>query len=411
MSLIETFLSRQITRGELEITFADGTVRTFGAPDAEIDKVRIRFMDRHVPGFIARHPRLGLGEAYMDHRVEVEDHDIRRLITLARRQKPFEAAERDGLAPSWLRRKARDISDLLPRPNDLVRARRNVQHHYDIGDDLYALFLDSEWQYSCAYFTDPGNSLEQAQRDKMAHIAAKLDLKPGQRVLDIGCGWGGLGLYLNRVAGVEVVGVTLSNEQHARARMRAEQAGVADKVDFRLMDYRDVEGPFDRIVSIGMFEHVGSDQFETFFRKCRSLLTPDGVMLLHTIGRYGRPGRTDAFTDKYIFPGGYIPAMSEITSAYEHSRLFMTDTETLRVHYGHTIRHWYDRCLAAREKIIELYDERFFRMWTFYLAGAETVFRYGGMGNYQLQFSRNRYTLPLTRDYIAEAEAKYRALG
>ncbi len=250
-------------------------------------------------------------------------------------------------------------------------------------------------------------TLGEAQEAKLAHIAAKLALQPGQRVLDIGCGWGGMAIFLAQRAGVDVHGITLSEEQLALARERAVEAGVADKVSFELIDYRDLAArgdTFDRIVSVGMFEHVGTPQFETFFRACANLLHEDGVMLVHTIGRMGTPGTTDAFTDKYIFPGGYIPALSETVAASEKVRLIATDVETLRLHYNLTIQEWYRRCMANREAIIAMYDERFFRMWTFYLAGAATSFESGKMCNYQIQYARSRHALPLTRSYIEEAE-------
>jgi cyclopropane-fatty-acyl-phospholipid synthase len=262
-------------------------------------------------------------------------------------------------------------------------------------------------QYSCAYWPHEDMTLEEAQTAKLAHIAAKLALAPGQRVLDIGCGWGGMALFLARHADVTVHGITLSSEQLALARQRAERACVSDRVTFELVDYRDLAARgerFDRIVSVGMFEHVGQPQFETFFRACANMLAEDGVMLLHTIGRLGGPGRTDAFTQKYVFPGGYIPALSETLAASEKCRLIATDVETLRLHYAKTLRAWYVRCMEHREAIIALFDERFFRMWTFYLSGATAAFESGGMCNYQIQYARNRHALPLTRDYIAETE-------
>jgi cyclopropane-fatty-acyl-phospholipid synthase len=302
------------------------------------------------------------------------------------------------------------IRNAIDRFNWQRRSKQNVAHHYDIGNQLYALFLDADMQYSCGYFTDPTNTLEQAQLDKKAHIAAKLDLRPGQRVLDIGCGWGGMALYLHRVAGVEVLGITLSEEQIRTAKERAAAGGVADKVQFELIDYRDVTGKFDRIVSVGMFEHVGPPQFPAFFRKCRDLLADDGVMLLHTIGRMDGPGTTDHFTQKYIFPGGYIPALSEIVAASERQLMIMSDCETLRFHYYYTIRDWYDRVAAHKDEIVRLYDEPFFRLWLFYLAGAMTMFTESGMVNYQLQYLRRRDTLPITRDYMVDEERRLRAL-
>ena len=408
MALLDAMLKRVVKRGELTIIYADGSRRTFGKPDPVIRPVTIRFVDSSTPGRIARMPRIGAGEAYMDGRLIVEQGDILDLIRLIRNGNPF---ERGGKlqSPNPVRRAMLGLVGRIDRLNWSRRSRRNVAHHYDLSGRLYDLFLDADRQYSCAYFTDPSNSLEQAQVDKKAHIAAKLALRPGLQVLDIGCGWGGLALFLNKVADVDVLGITLSEEQLEVARRRAEQAGVSDRVKFELLDYRAVTGSFDRIVSVGMFEHVGPPYYRTFFRHCRDLLAEDGVMLLHTIGRMGGPGTTDAWTAKYIFPGGYIPALSEIVPASERARLIASDIETLRLHYALTIQHWYDRTVAHRAEIEALYDERFYRMWQFYLAGALTSFEGGGMCNYQLQYVRDRRALPLTRDYMAEAEARLRA--
>jgi cyclopropane-fatty-acyl-phospholipid synthase len=300
----------------------------------------------------------------------------------------------------------------LFKTNTLKRARRNVSHHYDLSDELYELFLDEDKQYSCAYFTDPKNSLEKAQLDKKAHIAAKLALEPGQRVLDIGCGWGGMALYLNKVADVDVLGVTLSEHQLKIARERAASAGVADRVKFELQDYRLIEEQFDRIVSVGMFEHVGVQHYDEFFAKCRKLLKPDGVMLLHTIGKLGDPsGSPDPFTDKYIFPGYHIPALSEMLTASQKVRLIASDIENLRLHYALTLEHWLDRAAKARKQIIAMYDERFMRMWDYYLAGGIVMFESGAACNYQVQYIRERTALPITRDYMSEAEQRYRKTG
>ena len=408
MALLEAMLKRVVKRGELTVIHADGRRQSFGRPDPAFKPVTVRFADKATPRRIARWPRIGAGEAYMDGRLIVENGDILDLIRLVRNGNPF---ERGGKLqpPNPLRRAMLGLVGRIDRLNWSRRSRRNVAHHYDLSDRLYDLFLDADRQYSCAYFTDPSNSLEQAQADKKAHIAAKLALRPGLRVLDIGCGWGGMALYLNRVANVDVLGITLSEEQLAVARRRAEEAGVSDRVKFELLDYRAVTGEFDRIVSVGMFEHVGPPHYRTFFRKVRELLTEDGVMLLHTIGRAGGPGVTDAFTMKYIFPGGYIPSLSEIARGYEGLRYFMTDVEVLRLHYARTLDHWYARTVAAKDEIVALYDERFYRMWCFYLAGCFVSFEYGGLVNYQLQFARSRDALPLTRDYMLEAEAELRA--
>ncbi len=415
MSILSRFLHNVIEKGSIRITHPDGSSEQIGAPTDGFPDVGIRLADKRVMRQILLDPRLGAAETYMDGRLVVEQGDIMQLVQLLRANRPFERGGR--LQEPGIIKKIRDqAAGSLDRVNRLGRSKSNVAHHYDIGNALYELFLDDDLQYSCAYWDfdrhGPDMTLEQAQADKKAHIAAKLDLKPGQRVLDIGCGWGGMALYLHRLAGVEVLGITLSEEQLVKARARAEAEGLADKVKFELIDYRDLAqrelGSFDRIVSVGMFEHVGTPQFRTFFRSCANLMTDDGVMLLHTIGRMGGPGTTDAFTRKYIFPGGYIPALSETLAASEQYRLIATDIETLRLHYAFTLREWYKRTVHNREKIIALYDERFYRMWIFYLAGATAAFENGGMCNYQIQFSRNRHTLPITRDYIGAKEKSVR---
>jgi len=407
MALIDHFFARAIKRGEFTVIHADGTARSFGAPDPEIAPVTIRFTDPSVTRRILTDPSLGAAEAFMDGSLVIEQGDILGLLNLFTANNKWEDAT-GNLNAGLLRRGFDNVRFRLDRINMARRSKRNVAHHYDLSATLYDLFLDADRQYSMAYFTDPANSLEQAQRDKKAHIAAKLAIRPGMKVLDIGCGWGGMALYLHEKTGAEVLGVTLSEEQLKIARERAEKAGVADKVKFELIDYRHVTGQFDRIVSVGMFEHVGTAHYRTFFRKCRELLNEEGVMLLHTIGRAGGPGVTDAFTAKYIFPGGYIPALSEIVRGHEGLRLFLTDVEVLRLHYAYTLQQWYDRATAAKAEIVALYDENFFRMWTFYLAGSLVAFRNGGLVNYQLQYSRSRTALPITRDYMAEAEAKLR---
>ena len=407
MAIIDLFLARRVQRGVLTVVHHDGTTRSFGTSEPGFPDVTIRFTDKGAAGAIIRDPGLGAGEAYMNGRLTVDGDDVLGLVTLMTANDLWEDGA-NRLKASALTRALESVTHRVGRVNMARAAKRNVAHHYDLSDRLYDLFLDADRQYSCAYFTDPANSLEQAQADKKAHIAAKLALEPGMTVLDIGCGWGGLALYLHEKTGAEVLGVTLSEEQLKVARARAEAAGVADKVRFELIDYRHVTGQFDRIVSVGMFEHVGPANYRTFFRQCRDLLTPDGVMLLHTIGRAGPPVITDKWTVKYIFPGGYNPALSEIVSANEGLRLCLTDVEVLRLHYAYTLQHWYDRTVAARADITALYDERFYRMWQFYLAGALCAFKYGGLVNYQLQFARNRHALPITRDYMMERERDYR---
>ncbi len=405
MALIDTLLGKVLTKGRLTIVTPDGKRATYGPAGGDL--LTIRVTDRKVLLDIVRNPRLGLGEAYMDGRLVIEDGSILDLMELIVGANRWE----DKAGGRAAMNKGKSKWKALFRRNPADASRRNVAHHYDVGNELYRLFLDEDLQYSCAYFTDPANSLDQAQSDKKAHIAAKLDLKPGQRVLDIGSGWGGTALYLNRVAGVEVLGVTLSEEQLKVARERAEAAGVADRVKFELIDYRSVTGRFDRIVSVGMFEHVGAAHYPEFFAKCHDLLTDDGVMLLHTIGKLGKSAAPEPFTDKYIFPGYHLPSLSSMAAASEQVRLITTDVETLRLHYAYTLRKWLENTEAARDQIVALYDERFFRMWQFYLAGGVVGFTSGTLCNYQVQYVRDRRALPITRDYMAEAEARYRALS
>ena len=406
MPLLDTMLGALLKRGELTVIGPDGTARRYGAPDPELKPVTVRLMDGRAAFQIARDPALGFVETWMDDRVRFEEGEVIDLVLLIRRNMRWEERKtRSKFKPHTSK-----LRHWLSTLNSKAAALRNVQHHYDIGNEIYRTFLDPDMQYSCGYFTDPDNSIEQAQLDKKAHIASKLYLKPGMKVVDLGCGWGGLALYLNRVADVDVLGVTLSKEQLAVARQRAADAGVSDRVKFELMDYRDVEGPFDRVVSIGMFEHLGTSFFPEFFQKVRDVLTPEGVALVHTMGRMGKPGTTDAFMQKYIFPGGYLPSLSEIVGASERERLVMADCEMLRLHYVYTLRAWYERFKANHDEVVRLTDERFYRLYAFYLAASMTMFTDGGMCVYQLQYMRSRYAAPITRNYMLETEDRYRAL-
>ena len=408
MSLIGKLIGKLLTRGSITLHTPGKPPHTYGPGGGK--HLTVHFTDRRVAFDIIRNPRLGFGEAYMDGRLIIEDGtilDLMRLIVGANRWEDWGEGGK-ALAKT---KAGKRLKGLLVR-NNLTRARRNVAHHYDLSDDLYELFLDDDKQYSCAYFTDPANSLEQAQLDKKAHIAAKLALEPGQRVLDIGCGWGGMALFLHRAAGVDVLGVTLSEHQLKIARERAAAAGVSDHVKFELKDYRLLDEQFDRIVSVGMFEHVGIRHYDEFFAKCRELLKPDGVMLLHTIGKLGEPSTgPDPFTDKYIFPGYYLPALSEMLESSQRTRLIASDVENLRLHYAFTLVHWLDRATKQRKAIEAMYDERFFRMWEFYLAGGIVMFESGAACNYQVQYIRERTAIPITRDYIEQAEARYRLAG
>ncbi|HEY1606490.1 MAG TPA: cyclopropane-fatty-acyl-phospholipid synthase family protein [Allosphingosinicella sp.] len=404
--LLDKILNRLVHRGELVVTDAKGEVHRFGTAAPDLAPVALRFNDGKILRDILLDPTLGFAEAYMAGRIDFEEGDMLALARLIKANGRFEDGNPRGKRffdnfsgfAAW--RQAR---------NREARSKRNVAHHYDVGNQLYRLFLDDDLQYSCAYFTDPSNSLEQAQADKKAHIAAKLHLKPGQKVLDIGCGWGGMALYLNRHFDCDVLGITLSEEQLKLARERASEAGVADRVKFELRDYRRVEGTFDRIVSVGMFEHVGAAHYDEFFGVCRRLLAPDGVMLLHTIGRFDEPRAGEPFADKYIFPGYHLPNLSQIIEASQRWRLIHSDVETLRLHYAYTLLHWIERCEAHRGEIVALYDERFYRMWQIYLTGALAMFEDGGGCNYQIQYIRDRNAVPITRDYIAETELRLRA--
>jgi len=365
--------------------------------------VTIRLHDRWTGIRLALRPRLALGEAYMDGTLTIENGGtIYDLLDLLGRSMPaldMTPMVRWSYAlQRWLR--------VIEQYNPVGKAQRNVAHHYDLKDQLYDFFLDRDRQYSCAYFRNGDEPLEQAQLDKKRHIAAKLLLKPGQKVLDIGSGWGGMALYLSQQFGVDVTGVTLSTEQHAVSSRRALEGGIADRVHFKLLDYRKEPGRYDRIVSVGMFEHVGAAHYLEFFTKVKELLADDGIMLLHSIGRMEPPGATNTWLRKYIFPGGYTPALSEVLSAIERVGLWITDVEVLRLHYAETLRHWRDRFMANRENIKRVagYDDRFCRMWEFYLAGCEMSFRHMNQMVFQIQIARRQDAVPLTRDYIVDVE-------
>lgn len=405
MWLLNKMLRKLITRGELIVVDHDGKEYRYGSPDPGRKPIKVRLTDSGAARHIIKDPRVGAGEAYMDGRLVVEDGDIRDLVLFIRENAPWE--KQGALKPKGALRRALGLAvGKVDQINWKKRSRRNAEHTYNLTRRLYELFLDEDRQYTCAYYRDPNNSLEQAQLDKKAHIAAKLNLKPGMRVLDIGCGWGGLALYLHRHYDVDVLGVALAPDQIEFSRERAAEAGVSDRVKFELMDYRDVQGTFDRITSVGLIEHLGTPHYPGFFAHMHRLLKPDGVMFSHCCGRMGGPGITDKWTRKYIFPGGYIPSLSELVSEAERHRLIVTDVEALRFHYAHTLEEWYHRTNAAREEIVALYDERFFRMWQFYLAGAEAAFRHGGLVNWQLQYVRRRDAIPMTRDYMFEEERR-----
>ncbi|MET0179422.1 MAG: cyclopropane-fatty-acyl-phospholipid synthase family protein [Novosphingobium sp.] len=412
MWLLNQMLRRVIRQGQLIITDHDGKVYTYGPGPQGMDErgaIRARLTDKGAAAHIARYPQVGAGEAYMDGRLVIEPpHDIRDLVLfVTMNSKPMGDAPLRAKGP--LRKAVQTIAARLDSINPPGKARRNAEHTYNLTRRLYELFLDEDRQYTMAYYRDPANSLEQAQLDKKAHIAAKLYIKPGMTVLDIGCGWGGLAMYLNKHYGCEVLGVALAPDQIAFCKERAAALGVSDKVRFALKDYREVTGQFDRISSVGLLEHVGTPHYPQFFAHTNRLLKPDGVMISHCCGRAGGPGATDAWTRKYIFPGGYIPALSELVVESEKAGWQVMDVEAMRFHYSHTLAEWYRRTVMHREEIVDLYDERFFRMWQYYLAGAEQAFRHGTMVNWQLQYVKRRDAIPMTRDYIHEESARLRA--
>jgi cyclopropane-fatty-acyl-phospholipid synthase len=401
--ILSLAFTRSVKHGTLNLTTAGGQHFTFG--DGGSPQVSIRFTDKAAQTSLCLHPELKLGELYMDGRLIIEEGEILDLLQLLLQDTH---GELDELPLRRLRKIQNRMR--LRGENDMVRSRHNVAHHYDLDGRLYALFLDSDRQYSCAYFDHPDEDLEAAQLAKKRHIAAKLMVDPGHSVLDIGSGWGGMGLYLAKVAGAgSVKGITLSEEQLEASRKRAAASCLADTVRFELEDYRATTGSFDRIVSVGMFEHVGPASYNDYFGTCRQVLKEDGVMLLHTIGRSGTPYPTNPWITKYIFPGGHLPVLSEMMPAIERAGLIVTDFEILRLHYAYTLKAWRERFLAQREEVLKLYDERFFRMWECYLAMSESAFRWQDAVVFQVQLARRNDVVPLTRDYIAEREAALKA--
>ena len=396
---LELLLASIIGTGTLRVTTAAGRVHTFG--DGRPPAVAIRLGDRHLERQMALNPNLAVGEAYMDGRLEVTEGRIYDLIELALSNIVDRPMPRYAVAIDHLRYLRRRFDQFNPAS----RARRNVAHHYDIDGAIYDLFLDPLRQYSCAYFPTPTTDLDEAQRAKLRHIAAKLALDEDHRLLDIGSGWGGLALTLATLTGCEVEGITLSTEQLAHAERWTRKRGLDHRVRFKLTDYRTHRGRYDRIVSVGMFEHVGVNHYGTFFRKVRDLLSPDGVALIHFIGRADRPASTNAFIARHIFPGGYIPALSEVLPPIERSGLIVTDIEVLRLHYAETLRQWRQRFLGQWDEARRIKGEQFCRMWEFYLAGSECAFRYQNLVVFQIQLTSRLDTLPLVRDYMTEREA------
>jgi cyclopropane-fatty-acyl-phospholipid synthase len=399
--LLQFLLRTFVRRGTFKVTTSRGT--TFTCGDGTGNPVAVRFVTRAAEWGILLDPELRLGESYMKGSFVVEQGSIADVLAICLGQ--------NSELPQWARPQflIRYCVRRLAQFNPRKRARHNVAHHYDLDGRLYSLFLDADRQYSCGYFETPDQSLDDAQLAKKRHLAAKLRINPGTRVLDIGCGWGGLGLYLADYTGADVTGVTLSQEQHGIANARAAERGLAERARFNLQDYRDVGGPFDRIVSVGMFEHVGVGHYEAFFKKCAELLADDGVIVLHSIGRSEGPSATNPWIRKYIFPGGYIPSLSEVLPRIEQAGLLVTDIEILRLHYAETLKAWRERFLAHREEVERIYDQRFVRMWEFYLGASEMSFREQALMVFQIQLTKRQGVVPMTRDYIARDEQRLRA--
>jgi cyclopropane-fatty-acyl-phospholipid synthase len=396
---LSSLLTRMIRIGTLTVTDATGGLHTFGGklPGPEVS---MKLSDTALYRSLVLNSELAAGEAYMNGTLTFPGSSLRaflELISINRNDRPPTPVQRAvGAAAKTFKR--------FQQSNPIGRAQQNVAHHYDIGNELYQLFLDKGLFYSCAYFENDDDTLEAAQRAKCRLIAAKLGLKPGQKILDIGSGWGGLAIYLAQMADVEVLGVTLSKEQHALAQERAQKAGVSNRVKFELRDYRELDQKFDRLVSVGMFEHVGVPRYNEFFQHVNKLMPDDGVMLLHSIGHMSPPSTASPWLRKYIFPGAYAPALSEVFPAVERNRLWVTDCEFLRLHYAMTLKHWHTRFETHRAEIQAMYDERFCRMWEFYLVSAEMMFRTGAQEVFQLQLSRKRDASPIRRDYMVDVQ-------
>ena len=422
MWLLDKFLTRVIREGQLRVTDHDGKEYNYGdgsenagsGDGSNAGPIHIRLTNKKAANHIARYPQMGAGEAFMWGWLVIDEpHDLRDMILFVTRN-TAKIGDSAIQSQGTMARVIQKVKAKLDGINLRSSARANAEHTYNLTRELYERFLDEDRQYTMAYYRedDPTQtSLEQAQMDKKAHLAAKMHLKTGMKVLDIGCGWGGFALYLHEMYDVEVLGVALAPDQIKFSNERAEELGVADKVKFELCDYRDVEGEFDRISSVGLLEHVGTIHYPQFFEHTNRLLKPDGVMISHCCGRAGPPGFTDAWTRKYIFPGGYIPALSELVTQSERYGWQVMDVEAMRFHYSHTLEEWYKRTVLHREEITAMYDEVFYNMWLFYLAGAEQSFRNGTMVNWQIQYVKDRNAIPMTREYMHHESARLREKG
>jgi len=404
MRLLSKMMTRFVKTGQLTVLDADGKAHVFGSEDGG-PKSTVKIHNKKLYRTLFLNPELKAGEAYMDGTLTTEAGTSIRdfLLIFAKNAQNLRSQGHQKRIRKYYKRMKR-----FHQKNLKSKAKKNVEHHYDLSNDFYRLFLDEDLQYSCAYYERPDMTLEEAQLAKKRHLASKMDIKPGQKILEIGCGWGGLSIYLAKTFDVHVTGVTLSTQQHKLANERIKKLGLEDKIDIRLQDYRDLTGPYDRIISVGMFEHVGTPHYAEFFGKSSDLLADEGSMLLHSIGRRGGPGSTARWIRKYIFPGGYSPALSETLSVIEQSGMWVTDIEILRLHYAETCLEWEKRFQANRDKIATMMDEKFCRMWEFYLIISEFSFRYSKNMNFQIQMSKQVDALPITRDYMYRAETALR---
>ena len=389
------FLNKIFKKGGFILIDANGNQFIIGTPASE-QPIKVKILDKKLHYKLLFHPDLYLGEAYTDGQLIIENGTLTDFLDLAL----MNIGRSEFNIISYLTNKFRGSYRYLTNFNFIKKSKMNVSHHYDISDDLYDLFLDPKRQYSCAYFKNDDDSLETAQNNKIQHIIKKLNIKPNQKILDIGCGWGSLAMDIAKSAQCEVTGITLSENQFNYCVKKAKELNLENQLTFKLIDYRELDDKFDRIVSVGMFEHVGRKFYNKFFKQIDNLLDKDGVSLIHTIGSVNPPRDPHPWITKYIFPGGYTPSLSEVTTPIEKAGLIVSDIEVLRLHYAHTLRHWKENCIKNKEKIINMFDERFFRMWEFYLTGCEMAFKWGDQVVYQFQLTKNYTSTPVTRDYI-----------
>jgi cyclopropane-fatty-acyl-phospholipid synthase len=393
--LLARFLNQIFKKGGFILIDADKKKYIIGEPKKR-EPITIKLLDKKLHYKLLINPDLYFGEAYTDGSLQIENADITEFLDIAL----MNIGRNEFNYISYLMNRLRGSYRYLTNFNFIKKSKMNVSHHYDISDDLYDLFLDPKRQYSCAYFKNENDDLETAQNNKIQHIIKKLNIKKDQKVLDIGCGWGGLALEIARKTDCEVTGITLSENQLKYATQKAKELNLDNQVKFKLIDYRELNEKFDRIVSVGMFEHVGRKFYKKFFKQVERLLKDDGVSLIHTIGSVMPPRDPHPWITKYIFPGGYTPSLSEVTKPVEKAGLVVSDIEVLKLHYSYTLKNWKLNCLKNKEKIIKMFDEKFFRMWEFYLAGCEMAFKWGDQVVYQFQLTKNYTSTPATRDYI-----------